>query len=181
MSSDVCLFHRSVLADEVAAQRLGIFDCFLNRPTPGRVTGLDERVALAGENINEWVGLVLIGSRTVAVAVAIYNQSSIPFFGDVDAKLGAVDLADLGAHSSVKRREKREHKQQGFHGGFHYTTRTAAGPAASFGLALQRRQQRCLELTLLFGAELPPARRHVKHIDRFVRFRIDEHNLDARL
>src|SRR5207245_5750210 len=48
-------------------------------------------------------------------------------------------------------------------------------------LALQLRQQRLLELALLFFADFPPTRRHVKHIDGFVRFRIDEHNLYGRL
>ena len=57
---------------------------------------MDERIALAGENVNERVGLVFIVSRTVAVAVAIYDQTAVPIFGDVDAELGAVDLADFG-------------------------------------------------------------------------------------
>src|SRR5882724_3551759 len=128
MSGDVRFFRRAVLANEVAAQRLGIGNRFLNLPATGGVTGLDERVALTRENINEWVGLVLVGSRTVTVAVAIYDQTSVPFFGDVDAELGAVHFADLSARSGVERRKKREHKQQGFHGGFQYTPRTAAGP-----------------------------------------------------
>ena len=56
---------------------LGIGNRFLNRPTTGGVARLDERVALAGENINEWVGLVLADSRCVAVAVAINDQTAI--------------------------------------------------------------------------------------------------------
>src|SRR5882724_60370 len=138
MPGDVRLFRRAVLADEVASQRLGIGDRFLNRPATGGVTGLDERIALAGENVNERVELVFVRSRTVAVAVAIYDQTTIPFFGDVDAELGAVDLAELGARSGVDRREKREYQQQGFHGEFQYTTRTAVGRSGLiFALALR--------------------------------------------
>src|SRR5258706_16203649 len=90
MPGDVRLFRRAVLADEVASRRLGIGDRFLNRPATGGVTGLDERIALAGENVNERVELVFVRSRTVAVAVAIYDQTTIPFFGDVDTQLQPV-------------------------------------------------------------------------------------------